>query len=237
MIGLLQRWMGKSASRATDAVRSQAGSAPPTEQTSIAKVFTEIYQTNAWLDPESRSGPGSTLARSKIVRANLLLLLEKLGIKSLLDAPCGDFNWMKEVPMPGIRYTGVDVVQEMIAENHARYAGHQREFLCLDITGDPLPKVDTIFCRDGLVHLSNAEVFLALSNFKRSGSKFLVTTTFPAQPSNTDIPTGSWRPLNLEKAPFLLPPPRHSVSDGCPHPGYTDKLLAVWRLKDLPLPG
>ena len=32
-----------------------------------ARIFTDIYRTNAWGHPESRSGPGSTLARGAAV--------------------------------------------------------------------------------------------------------------------------------------------------------------------------
>ena len=40
---------------------------------------------------------------------------------SLLDAPCGDFNWMRHVPLGGVSYTGADVVPELIARNRRDY--------------------------------------------------------------------------------------------------------------------
>jgi hypothetical protein len=203
---------------------------------SMAAIFTEIYHRNSWQNDESRSGPGSTVERCRIVQTGLEMLIEKLGARSLLDAPCGDFNWMKEAPLSGLRYVGVDVVHEIIEENIRHYGRAGREFRRADITRDPLPTCDLILCRDALVHFSDENVWKAVRVFQQSGALYLATTTFPAQRCNEPIPTGGWRPLNLELAPFHFPPPLVTVTDGCPHPGYTDKLLAVWRLADLVVP-
>ena len=45
---------------------------------SLATVFSEIYHTNAWQDPESVSGRGSTLARTKVIMSQLPALLQEL---------------------------------------------------------------------------------------------------------------------------------------------------------------
>ncbi|MEZ0257093.1 MAG: class I SAM-dependent methyltransferase [Chthoniobacter sp.] len=199
----------------------------------MAAIFTEVYRENAWLNPESRSGPGSTIERGRIVQTGLERLIAKLGVLILLDAPCGDFNWLQHAPLTGVHYLGVDVVHELVAENTRRHGQAGREFRLADITRDALPACDLILCRDALVHFSDEDVWRALRVFQQSGSRYLATTTFPAQSRNEPIPTGSWRPLNLELAPFRFPPPFLAVTDGCPHPGYTDKLLAVWQLEDL----
>lgn len=62
--------------------------------------FTSIYRNNGWGSLESRSGAGSTLASTANIRRELPGLVERLNIRTLLDAPCGDFNWMKEVALP-----------------------------------------------------------------------------------------------------------------------------------------
>ena len=62
--------------------------------------FTTIYRQNVWGSRESVSGNGSTLASTEVFRAEFAALLTTLGIRSILDAPCGDFNWMRLVPLP-----------------------------------------------------------------------------------------------------------------------------------------
>ena len=44
-------------------------------------------------------------------------VLEKLEIKSFLDIPCGDYNWISTVDKIGIQYIGRDIVAEIIESN------------------------------------------------------------------------------------------------------------------------
>jgi Methyltransferase domain len=195
--------------------------------------FTEIFRGNGWQDAESVSGPGSTRARGAEFRTALIALIDDYGIRSIVDAPCGDFNWMQDV-LAGrhLPYTGVDIVEPLIAENVRRYATPERRFLCLDMTRADLPTADLILCRDGLVHLSFADARAAIRNFRRSGSRYLLATTFVNHPRNEDAPTGGWRVLNMQAAPFAFPPPLALVDERCTRGdgGYRDKRLGLWPL-------
>ena len=135
-------------------------------------------------------------------------------------------------------YTGVDVVPELIDDLRRRPArgGISRNYLLADITRDPLPRADAILCRDCLVHLSFANIAAAIANFRRSGSEWLVTTTFPELRTNIDCEDGDWRALNLALAPFNWGPAVHLLVEGCTEGdgGWADKSLAAWRLADLP---
>ena len=202
----------------------------------VQQIFTEIYAGNMWGDPESRSGPGSSVFRTRLVRPALSRLFTDLGIRSVLDVPCGDFNWMRLTDMPGISYTGVDVVPELVQRNQTLYPAPRRRFVCLNMIDDPLPTADLILCRDGLVHLSFADISSALRRMRSSRGKYLLTTTFEAHAENHDIQTGGWRPLNLQLPPLSFPPPIRNIWDG-PRPDgtYADKMLALYELVDLDL--
>ena len=199
------------------------------------QVFTAIYHENAWGDAESKSGPGSSVARASLFREDFEQLLRDLGVRSLLDAPCGDFNWLSGFDLALDSFTGIDIVPQIIEQNRARYSGQNFRFEVLDIVSDALPAADLILCRDALVHFSFADVLSALRNFKRSGSQWLLTNTFVAHHANADITTGAWQPLNLQDPPFALPPPVRSLDEKCLGYGgvYRDKRLALWRLPDL----
>jgi len=80
------------------------------------RIFTQIYRSNAWLDTESKSGPGSTVSRTRLLRPRLTELVRNLGIRSLLDVPCGDFNWMRLTDLPSVEYIGADIVPEIITQ-------------------------------------------------------------------------------------------------------------------------
>jgi len=206
-----------------------------TSSTLMRKIFTDIYRQNVWGSPESVSGPGSTRERAADFVQNLIGLLRKVGTKTLLDAPCGDFNWMDEVARTVEHYIGVDVVPDLIEHNRRRYDGSGRTFLCLDLTVDKLPRSDVILCRDGLVHFSLEDIGRALQNFKKSGSTYLLSTTFVEVKTNTDIRTGEWRTINLQQAPFFFPPPMAVIDEKCLHTGgiYADKRLALWSIHSL----
>ena len=81
----------------------------------------------------------SSLAQTAELRQRLPLLLQHIGAQSLLDAPCGDFNWMRETELDLDMYIGVDVVFDVILANRIRYANPRRQFLMRDLTRDPLP--------------------------------------------------------------------------------------------------
>jgi len=190
--------------------------------------FTEIYRNNLWNNEESRSGGGSTLNRTGKVRTGLRELFAELGIRSICDAGCGDFNWMKTVETKNITYIGVDIVKELIVANKEKHEGGNTSFLELDIIRDDLPTVDLILCREVLFHLSFQDVCAAIVNFKRSKSKYLLATHYPYISENVDIETGRCRGINFQKAPlkFLAPmrPIEEDVSDHC---------LALWKLDDI----
>jgi Methyltransferase domain len=198
--------------------------------------FTEIFRANAWGNAESVSGPGSTVARGSDFQVELISLLDGWNVRSVVDAPCGDFNWMRHVlAHRDLAYIGVDIVAELVAANSSLYATATRRFVCADMTRDDLPRTDMIVCRDGLVHLSFADARAAIRNFRRSGSRYLLATTFISHSRNHDVPTGGWRVLNLQSAPFSFPPPLALVDERCTHSEglFRDKRLGLWELASL----
>ena len=201
----------------------------------MKEVFSNIYRNNLWGNLESVSGPGSGVSRTAAFRSDLSALLRTIKARSMLDAACGDFNWMKETDLHLDHYIGVDIVPELVTANQQKYGSSTLTFRNLDIAGDELTAVDVILCRDCLVHFSFEDALRALRNFKRSGSTYLLTTTFIRFPANVDISTGDWRQINLEIAPFNFPKPIALIDEKCTHTGgiYTDKRLGLWRLDDI----
>lgn len=201
------------------------------------EIFTYIYKENHWRNNESASGDGSTLNETQYIRKELPLLLQQYQIKSILDIPCGDFNWMQHINLTGINYTGADIVKDLIVANSQKHSKPGIQFTNLDLTTDNLPAVDLIICRDCLVHLSQEKVIAALRNIKRSGSKYLLTTSHISAKKNRDIVTGDWRPVNLVQPPYSLPQPITQFKD-TPVTGeneFSDKVMALWEIKNLPL--
>ena len=201
---------------------------------STNQIFEDIYRTNKWGNNDSVSGPGSTLHQTKAVRSHIPSLIRELNCTSLLDIPCGDFFWMATLELD-IEYIGGDIVSELVIENQKKYGAGNRKFIHLDLIRNKLPKSDLILCRDCLVHLSYKDIIHALKNIKDSGSTYLLSTTFDERLRNENIPTGSWRPINLQLPPFNLPKPLMLIDEE--HPdiiNQKDKKLGLWKIDTLP---
>ena len=169
------------------------------------EVFTTINETQFWNSNESVSGGGSELEVTGQLVNELQDLIYRMSIKSILDIPCGDFNWMKTVNLGKTEYIGADIVKNLIKSNTKKYSSILKKFVVLDLSTDNLPTVDLLFCRDCLVHLSYHEIYKSILNIKRSNIKFILLTSFIDYSNNTDILTGGWRKLNFEKHPFNFP--------------------------------
>ncbi|MBU7583444.1 MAG: glycosyltransferase [Nostoc sp. TH1S01] len=239
---LVRRWLPPKAwdtlKRVRDRLRPPLISSQQTsqiqEKPSLASLdFDKIYKNNGFAGTESRSGEGSSLFQTRIIREEIPKLLDELGVKHFLDVPCGDWNWMRHLDLTNIHYTGGDIVQAVIDANNRVYSNENCKFEYLNIITGPLPQADLLLCRDCLVHLNFADGLAALEQFRKSGAKWLLTTTFTERDSNADLYEGEiWRPLNLEKPPYNLPKPERYINEGCTQGDglFGDKCLGLWRL-------
>jgi len=162
--------------------------------------------------------------------------MRRLSVSSLLDIPCGDCNWiMHTQAVDSISYIGADIVPELISTNISRWTRPNVSFEVLALVSSRLPRADLVLVRDCLVHLTLADGLRALQNICSSGSSYLLITTYPNRASNPDVPTGWWRPLNLERPPFSLPRPisllneQYTGDEG----RYADKSLGLWHISDV----
>ncbi len=212
----------------------------PSRMKSTEAIFTEIYKKNYWRGKNSVSGQGSDLEQTQAIVKELPILIKDLKISTMLDIPCGDFFWMKMVDLNGIHYIGADIVEEIVDRNRRLHQTDKVIFVKLNLLRSDLPNVDLIFCRDCLGHYSFSDIFKALKNMRRSGSSYLLTTTFPERKDNRDIKTGQWRTLNLESVPFYFPPPQSLLVEQCTQKTskgeYKDKSLGLWKISDIPIP-
>jgi hypothetical protein len=205
-------------------------------QFSMKETFNRIYNTNHWVARDSVSGSGSESSQTETLLLKLRSLIRQLEIKHLLDVPCGDFNWMKNLNVPGLLYSGGDIVQSITLRNIQKYGSVRRKFFTVDITSGRLHEADLLFCRDCLVHLSFSDIERAIKNIKKYKIKYFLSTTFPDTKVNQDIVTGDWRPINLLLPPFNFPEPLELVNEKCTEADgrFRDKSLGLWKLSELP---
>lgn len=76
--------------------------------------FKLIYKYNFWSSKESVSGLGSELKNTVNIRKKLPKIFDDFKINKILDAPCGDFNWVSLILSNKIDYIGGDIVNDLI---------------------------------------------------------------------------------------------------------------------------
>ena len=192
------------------------------------RVFKNIHSNNAWDGTESVSGPGSTMAATANIRAALPTLLAELGVKTLLDVPCGDAHWISMCLPKDVRYIGGDIVPAIVESNQRRHAD-LGEFMVLDLVKDNLPEADMIVVRDCFIHLPNHLILEALRNIKRARVSYILTTSFIDVGENIDIEIGGFRPIDLTLPPFALRKPLCLIAES----EQRSKNVALWRSIDL----
>ncbi|MDD9920947.1 MAG: hypothetical protein OXQ92_01510 [Boseongicola sp.] len=199
--------------------------------------FTEIYNSNHWNDLESKSGSGSTIEFTQHLRSELPEFFERHDIKTVLDVPCGDFNWMKLVIQDtDIVYIGGDIVQPLIDSNTQAFADEHVSFQKIDLTADVLPECDLLICRDCWIHLSERDILLALENIISAKiPRTLVTSNgMPTGPrlENRDIPTGDMRPIDLFSKPYGLDFEAVEILDDSSADGTSQRCMPVLTLDE-----
>ena len=111
-----------------------------------------------------------------------------------------------------ISYIGLDIVKKVIEHNLVKRDNMTRlvQVDVVSLTRLPGP-TDLIFSRQMMQHMCNRDVQHVLDLISRSGARFALLTHFETAEAmdNSDIhcSSGGYRPQDLLKPPFSLPPP------------------------------
>ena len=190
-------------------------------------------------EPESWCGEGSYVENTSEVRSFLQAALTKYEIHSIVDAGCGDMNWLKIVDLPGVDYTGYDLDPGFVSDNQTRFP--DLRFVHADVREVEWPKVDLIICRDLLIHLKHQDVLKLLAAFKASGARYLITTTYDDVTRNVDFTPRQKscaytreqrvsRKLNLRLDPFLLGDPIEHIHENTGQ-ACQGRTVGIWDLE------
>jgi len=210
-------------------------------------IFTEIYDNNGFGSLESKSGPGSTLDETQKLREKIKSIVKDKNIKSVVDIPCGDFNWMKEIVFNFDSYIGGDIVEKAIEENNKRYSNSVIKFISFDIVNDEIPQGDLLIVRDIIGHFPIEDGIKIMNNILNSKCKYLLSTTWAKKVGDKWIPCekndihrenegvdyGRFYPVNLMSEPFNLPNAEIYLEEDVVVDNFENgnrKTLALWDL-------
>jgi hypothetical protein len=215
-----------------------------TNNPSYKELFSKFYDTYGFGGFESRSGGGSTLAVTTNICKNIVDLVHEKGIKSVIDIPCGDFNWMKEIVFRFDTYLGGDIVPQCIKDNNERYSNSRIKFVEFDIVTDTIPDGDLLIVRDVIGHFPLEEGRKIVSNILKSNCKYLLSTTwynindkdYYKKHINENVNYGRWYSLNLMSKPFNFPEPEMIIEEDTIVTDYENgvrKVLGLWDIEKI----
>ena len=178
-------------------------------------VFNKIYSESVW---GIGSGSGSELKYCKKYINFLQKFFHDFNIKSIVDLGCGDWQFSKEINFSGIKYLGIDVAKEVIAENIKSYATENIKFNTLNKYQD-IPSYDLLICKDVMQHLNIKEnkkiIKEVFPKFKYILSTNCVSPTsifgdflykvigkYDTKKINKDILNGDSTLFNITRAPY-----------------------------------
>lgn len=176
----------------------------------------EAFEKKTWAQEDKnkpRSGPGSTLRRTRRLRKGLPGLFKELDIKVFLDAPCGDWNWMQAVDLRGVEYIGGDISKELVDDVQTEHAGPGRTFKHLDLATDKLPKCDMIMVRECLIHLTDPMRWKVIKNIHKAKIPYLLLTMDLVDRNISLTENGQHSNFNPMMAPFNFPEPDRHIAE------------------------
>ncbi len=174
---------------------------------SLEQVFDDIYARSRWGTnggDAGTSGFGSTLASTVMYRTFLEHFMKELGIKSVVDAGCGDWEFSQAIDWSGIDYKGYDIVASVIESDRARFGKPNIQFFAANIVDADLPPADLLIVKHVLQHLPNAAVTKFLAQLPKYKHVLIVDSVNAGTLSgkNTDIAAGGFRELDVTRPPF-----------------------------------
>jgi mannosyltransferase OCH1-like enzyme len=161
----------------------------------------EVFR--GWYTPGGHgSGIGSTPEYTRRYRQFLEQFMVENAIESVLDYGCGDWQSTKLVDWGTRMYFGVDIVPGLIERLQREYGGPNRNFSLIDSETCDLPLVDLVVCKDVIQHLSNSDALACIGKLQRLAKHVLWINDLGL--ANEDIARGGYRPMALDKSPFLI---------------------------------
>ena len=132
----------------------------------------------------------------------LTMFIKQNNIRTVVDFGCGDWQFSRFIDWNSARYTGFDVVEQIITTNQTTFGRPNIQFRVF--TSDTeLPNTDLLICKDVFQHIPIGLIKEFLDVFRERARFLLITNDdWPAEHlTNTEIDEGGWR-QNVDREPF-----------------------------------
>ncbi len=167
----------------------------------LEQKFSGIYRRREWTNG---SGPGSFPQLNEPLLDYIDRFLVEKQVRSLVDIGCGDFQLWRSFDFGRCKYTGFDVVPELIKRNRSRFETSDIKFEEMPADLNALPEADVYFVKDVLIHLNNAISIDIVTTCcaKSDFALFVNNVAADGVEFNKEIEVGGFRPVDLSLGPF-----------------------------------
>lgn len=172
------------------------------------------------------NGSGTSLWKNAAFSNQLVSVFKELKINTINDVLSKEEGPRQDLEIE--HYLGVCPSNELADKLNVQFGSKKVQFNAIDVTKDMLPHADLILCDGTLNHFTNAQIRAACVLFKKSRTRYLLTTHYPNEIKNHKGKPGEYRHINFELAPFHFPKPLLVIK--VPEADYS---FALWDIKDL----
>jgi hypothetical protein len=175
--------------------------------------FSNIYEKNLWGEPNSIPGRknqkfysgGGTDPENDLNNQYVNLIqsyVSRPDVNTVIEIGCGDWEVSSRIDWSSVKYTGYDVVPDLLDYNRSTYGSNNIEFVCDDPIGTNVIKADLLIMKDVIQHLpaSFSKKFIKSipTNFKYN----IVTNDMGL--TNLEIEFGGYCANNFNAGPFFM---------------------------------
>ncbi len=187
-----------------------------TDKVGRERLFAWVYDNNQWgRSPTGRrfhsDSPGE---EASSYQAFVSEFVRDRGVKRVVDLGCGDFVNADAIAFGDAHYTGVDIYDELIAENSRRHGDDRNAFVVADLVEDELPDGDLCLVAAVLYLMSHVDAQRVLAKLRKY-RYVLITDGQPALPleqrRNVDKQTDKYTRRDYYGTGFYLELPPFSL--------------------------
>lgn len=150
------------------------------------------------------SGPGSSALYNREFLRFLRKHIEYHKFRSIIDFGCGDWQMFQNFCFRGLRYSGYDVVQTIVAKNSRMHTAKNVSFHCIESVEEITQGADIFLIKDVFIHLPNTVSKKIIHHAKTISKMVLIVNDYleDGHKLNADIEAGGYRPVDITMRPF-----------------------------------
>ena len=165
----------------------------------MKKIFTEIYDLEKWGKGKG-SGAGSSFKFNKEYIEFIEHFLIDMGIESVIDYGCGDWQFSQHINWGDTKYLGLDIVDSVIEKNKEQFPNY--DFVSDTNVFKYLEGKDLIIIKDVIMHWTDDVIIEFLDKLMTYDIQILLVNASNQKSKRRIRGIGGFSPLSNNQYPL-----------------------------------